>query len=407
MRLIGSLNNVDLARKFSTFLTEEGIENQLEIKQNTDWGSENYGTYLCNIWIIEEDALKRTLQLFSEFQADPKGARFKKGAQPFLGFIPPISAGAPPRPGIDAGAATYAAAPSTKGKQAAQPLSLSGALTFYIILFCSLIFIIELATTPSLPVPANTPAFNHLAIASPVTKNFLYDYPKAYGLLDEFISRYGVEKLQDPSTLPEEGQNLLNLYKQTPYWQGIYPAIVSLAKEEATQPKDLSAPLFERIRSGEIWRLITPIFLHTDIFHILFNMLWLAVLGIQLEHRQGPRRYMLFILLTAAVSNTAQYIMSGPNFLGFSGVLCAMLAFIWVRQAHAPWEGYQLQRSTLTIIGIFIFAMFSLQLLSFALQVAGYEPFSPGVANTAHLSGAAVGALLAFTSTFSWRRPGL
>lgn len=402
MRLIGSLNNVDLARQFSAFLTEEGIENELEIKQITDWGSQQYGTYLCNIWIIEEDALNRTLQLFSEFQENPKAPRFKKGAPPSQGFLPHIPGEARPRPDATTSAAT---ASMSNRKQA--PLLLSGALTFYLILFCSLIFIIELATTPSLPIPANIPAFNHLVIASPVTKNFLYDYPQEYALLDEFITRYGLEKLQDPSALSPEGQNLWNLYQQTPHWQGIYPAIVSLAKEEAVPSKNFFAPTFEKIRSGEVWRLFTPIFLHADIFHILFNMLWLAVLGIQLEHRLGPKRYVLFILLTAAISNTAQYIMSGPNFLGFSGVLCAMLAFIWIRQARAPWEGYQLQRSTLTIIGLFIFAMFAFQLLSFVLQVAGYEPISPGIANTAHLSGAAIGALLALTPLFNWRRPAL
>ena len=160
--------------------------------------------------------------------------------------------------------------------------------------------------------------------------------------------------------------------------------------------------LIEKIRDGEFWRLFTPCLMHNDILHILFNMLWLIVLGKQLEQRLGIRRYLLLVLLTGIFSNTCQYLMSGSDFLGFSGVLCAMLAFIWIRQKIAPWEGYPLERSTIAFMMVFILAMSIIQIGSFFLENQYQISISPGIANTAHLSGAFIGICMACLPCFAW-----
>ena len=40
MRVIYTLPDLQKAQLFSSFLNEEGIENQLEIETNTDWGGQ-------------------------------------------------------------------------------------------------------------------------------------------------------------------------------------------------------------------------------------------------------------------------------------------------------------------------------------------------------------------------------
>ncbi len=133
-------------------------------------------------------------------------------------------------------------------------------------------------------------------------------------------------------------------------------------------------------------------------------MFWLITLGKQLEQRLPSWRYLLFILIVAAFSNTAQYLMSGPNFLGFSGVLCGMLAFMWERQKRAAWEGYRMDRLTFLFMLIFVLGLASLQILSFFVEKAFAISLSSNMANMAHLSGGGMGWWLGRGHFFSWRR---
>ena len=176
-------------------------------------------------------------------------------------------------------------------------------------------------------------------VLSKAKKDLLYDYPKAYEIVDKLVKLYGIDKLEDPKALPQEGKDLMRKFTETPYWQGIYQVFL----EHYHNISAPVAPLFEKIRQGEIWRLFTPALLHSDILHILFNMLWLAVLGKQIEQRIGMGKYLLFILIAGVFSNTCQYLVGGVNFMGFSGIVCAMLTFICMRQKIAPWEGYPLK----------------------------------------------------------------
>ena len=39
--------------------------------------------------------------------------------------------------------------------------------------------------------------------------------------------------------------------------------------------------------NNEWWRLITPIFIHFSLTHLVFNCLWIYVLGTKIEHIDG------------------------------------------------------------------------------------------------------------------------
>jgi len=132
-------------------------------------------------------------------------------------------------------------------------------------------------------------------------------------------------------------------------------------------------------------------------------MLWLWILGKQLETRMTKLRYILFVVIVGIVTNILQYLMGGPYFLGFSGVIMGMIGFIWMRQKIAPWEGYPLPKAAILFISIYVVAMLGLQVFSFFSQAFGGMVLAPNIGNTAHISGAVIGIILGKIPFFSWR----
>ena len=109
------------------------------------------------------------------------------------------------------------------------------------------------------------------------------------------------------------------------------------------------------VRRGEIWRLVTPIFIHFGFVHIFFNMLWLRDLGSMIEARQGGWQLTILVLVIAVVSNLAQYFMSGPDFGGMSGVVYGLFGYVWIRGQFDPGSGLYLHPNTVLMMIIWFF----------------------------------------------------
>jgi GlpG protein len=136
------------------------------------------------------------------------------------------------------------------------------------------------------------------------------------------------------------------------------------------------------VREGEVWRLVTPIFMHGGPLHIVFNMFWLYDLGTLIERKLGSIRYLFLVLVIAVVSNLAQFVMSGPFFGGMSGVVYGLFGYAWIRGRLDPTCGLYLRPDI-------VFWMLGW----FALCAAGVIG---GVANWAHGGGLASGAALGY-----------
>lgn len=138
------------------------------------------------------------------------------------------------------------------------------------------------------------------------------------------------------------------------------------------------------LSTGQWWRLVTPAFMHFSELHLVFNLLWIWVVGSRIEQLHG-RWVMLCLFLSAAIlSNLAQFLVSGPMFGGMSGVVYAVLGYSWLwdKQGYRPrfglpqgLMGFMLVWLVLGYLGI--------------LQWVGMG----AVANTAHLVGLLVGLL--------------
>jgi GlpG protein len=148
------------------------------------------------------------------------------------------------------------------------------------------------------------------------------------------------------------------------------------------------------IRHGQVWRLFTPMFLHFGILHLLFNMLWLRDLGSMIEARKSPWMLLILTFVLAAVSNVAQYLYSGPNFGGMSGVVYGLFGYIWMQGRFNPAFRLALHPQIVTMM----IAWFFLCLTGFVGPVA----------NVAHGVGAGVGigwGFLAAQFSLKMRRP--
>jgi len=144
------------------------------------------------------------------------------------------------------------------------------------------------------------------------------------------------------------------------------------------------------IRHGQIWRLITPIFIHFGPLHIIFNMLWLRDLGSMIEGRQSSLHLLLLTIVIAICSNLGQvYIGHSPDFGGMSGVVYGLLGYVWMRGKFDPASGLYLHPYNVIMMLVWFFACL--------LNII------PHVANTAHAVGLGIGIAWGYLSSLRFR----
>lgn len=145
---------------------------------------------------------------------------------------------------------------------------------------------------------------------------------------------------------------------------------------------------FGSLASGQYWRLITPIFLHFGLVHLVFNSLWLSMLGSRIEQLNGSLHLILLVVLSGIVSNMAQYFWTGSFYFGgMSGVVYALLGYIWIKSKLVPHPELQLPPG---IVG------FMLGWLVVCMTGVLDVLLGVGIANAAHLGGLVIGMVLGF-----------
>ena len=145
-------------------------------------------------------------------------------------------------------------------------------------------------------------------------------------------------------------------------------------------------PGLPEIRHGEIWRLLTPMFIHFSEMHILGNMLWLFSLGSLIEARQSTGRLALLVVVIAAASNFTQYAISGhPNFGGMSGVVYGLFGYVWMKGKFDPASGLFMDQQNVVLMVIWF--------------ILCYTGLLGPIANTAHTVGLVMGVVWGWSSS--------
>ena len=144
--------------------------------------------------------------------------------------------------------------------------------------------------------------------------------------------------------------------------------------------------LLFNVAERDLWRYVTPIFLHFSWLHVVFNCLWMWEIGVRIERNLGSLILLGLILVSAVISNEAQYYFSGPSlFGGMSGVIYALLGFSWVAGLLCPeWK------LNIPMPLVIVMIVWLLLCMSGLIEILGFG----AIANGAHLGGLFVGCWL-------------
>ncbi len=134
------------------------------------------------------------------------------------------------------------------------------------------------------------------------------------------------------------------------------------------------------IREGQYYRLLTGIFLHGGILHLLFNCYALYVIGSQVENFLGRIKFAI-IYLVAGISGALFSVIFGGNFasIGASGAIFGLMgALVYFGYHYRVYLGTVIKSQIIPLIVLNL-------LLGFCM---------PGIDNFAHIGGLIGGTLM-------------
>lgn len=139
--------------------------------------------------------------------------------------------------------------------------------------------------------------------------------------------------------------------------------------------------------------LLTSMFLHGSLFHLLGNMLYLWIFGNNIEDRLGPVRFALFYLVCGVVASLTHVLFqpgSAVPMIGASGAIAGVLGAYWIVFPRARVRTFVFLIFYIDVVllpaGIVLGLWFVLQLLNIGM--------GGGVAWFAHIGGFLAGILL-------------
>ncbi len=139
------------------------------------------------------------------------------------------------------------------------------------------------------------------------------------------------------------------------------------------------------------WTLVTSVYAHGSLGHLLANAVGLVLVGVLLERRTSRARFHLFFLVTGALAGLSQVwvgrlLGARPAVLGASGAVFALAGYVIA--------GNRVSDTVLSAVGLSgraILAVFVLVAAAVTLLTAG-----PGVALVAHFTGLLLGLLAGY-----------
>lgn len=141
----------------------------------------------------------------------------------------------------------------------------------------------------------------------------------------------------------------------------------------------------EAVFGGQWWRLVSAIFVHIDLYHLLSNLCFLLLFGTIAESVFQRAGYVALWFLTGIAGSMAQLVALKPTFYGFgaSGVAFGLVGALWGAYflERVPSPTFRRRWTIVVLLGFFII----LGLLPDWLQAHSF--------NAAHLGGLLAGMI--------------
>lgn len=137
----------------------------------------------------------------------------------------------------------------------------------------------------------------------------------------------------------------------------------------------------------QFWRYFSHTLVHLSPLHILFNLCWWWIFAGAIERHLGAFALITLYFLSGVISGVAQNCASGPAFFGLSGVVYAVMGFVFTADKFGKTQGTLLPQGffTMLVIGI---------LFGFVSPLIGVQ-----MGNAAHISGLITGLICGFLYT--------
>ncbi len=87
----------------------------------------------------------------------------------------------------------------------------------------------------------------------------------------------------------------------------------------------LGAKVNALIGLGEYWRLLTAMFLHASIMHLIFNMMALYILGRDIERFFGKKKFLIIYFISGLVGSGASFLLVPGTSVGASGAIFGLM----------------------------------------------------------------------------------
>lgn len=144
--------------------------------------------------------------------------------------------------------------------------------------------------------------------------------------------------------------------------------------------------MVDGVSGGDYYRLVTAMFLHYGLLHLLMNMWALWVLGEVLEAALGPLRFFALYMIAGIGGNVAVYLLTAPNTesAGASGAIFGMFGALFVVLRR-------MGRSASSVVPVLVINL----LITFTV---------PTISIGAHIGGLITGTLVAIGLAYAPRR---